>query len=39
VQKELSSEQLQKDQDITRRNLKINNWIYDSFIIVMDTCD
>jgi hypothetical protein len=25
VQKELSSEQLQKDQDITRRNLKINN--------------
>jgi hypothetical protein len=25
VQKELIGEQLQKDQDITRRNLKINN--------------
>jgi hypothetical protein len=23
----------------TRRNLKMNNWICDSFIVVMDTCD
>jgi hypothetical protein len=23
----------------TRRNLKINDWICDSFIVVMDTCD